>query len=358
MVKTFHQVNAEKNQQPAPDSSQADHRVDGFAPRTFHQKQQQKDLSAMSQPAAPPTNAPKALFQPTVQAVADEHSLALVQTAITQLALDDYQFQDSEIQRACLLKATIRVDDPAYVTDYGAEASQLSESILNQLNTVTRTDYADGVKKYLALILQDTQKVDVDAIRAATNPSFFDRLFSKAVSNKAAFTELERNIRNNSALCQDRLNQLKKTQQIFTELFQKNEQQFKSLTLYLLAGQVRLEEEQVKLQQTDQQARDVFAQQAQLDKKDALARFERRLHTLKVLRHTVLLRIGQLRLEQKNTLTLIDQANETINLVIPAWRQQILALFSLSASDTDSELYQQLAATQESLNKKLLSLGN
>jgi hypothetical protein len=101
----------------------------------------------------------------------------------------------------------------------------------------------------------------------------------------------------------------------------------------------------------------VFAHQAQLDKKDALSRFERRLQTLKVLRHTVLLRIGQLRLEQKNTLTLIDQANEMLNLMIPAWRQQIMALFSLSSSDNNSELYAQLAATQESLNKQLLSLS-
>ncbi|HMY28887.1 MAG TPA: hypothetical protein PK212_05730, partial [Agitococcus sp.] len=76
-----------------------------------------------------------------------------------------------------------------------------------------------------------------------------------------------------------------------------------------------------------------------------------------VLRHTVLLRIGQLRLEQQNTLTLIDQANETLNLVVPAWKQQILALFSLSSSDNNSLLYQQLADTQQSLHQKLLSLN-
>jgi hypothetical protein len=29
---------------------------------------------------------------------------------------------------------------------------------------LTRSDYADGVRKYLALILEATQKVDIDAI--------------------------------------------------------------------------------------------------------------------------------------------------------------------------------------------------
>jgi DNA-binding MarR family transcriptional regulator len=66
--------------------------------------------------------------------------------------------------------------------------------------------------------------------------------------------------------------------------------------------------------------------------------------------------MGQLRLEQKNTLMLIDHANETINLVIPAWRQQVLALFSLSPNDNVSELYEKLATTQQTLQKNLLSL--
>jgi uncharacterized protein YaaN involved in tellurite resistance len=93
--------------------------------------------------------------------------------------------------------------------------------------------------------------------------------------------ELERDIKSNMTFCQNRLNQLKKTQQVFGELFTKNEQQFRELTVYLLAGQLRLEEEQQVLQQSPEQANNVFAHQAQLDKKDALSRFERRCKPLK-----------------------------------------------------------------------------
>lgn len=355
MVKTFHQVNDSKNaalgtQAPADNA---------FIPKTFHQ-QQTRQASAPTSTAITSMDshspAPKALFKPTVQATIDEDNRQLLESAIQRLALNDYQFLEVELSRALLLQGTIAVNDPSYVTDYGADASQQSESILNQLTTVTRSDYADGVRKYLQLILLDTQKINVDGLRTATNPSFFDRLFSKGVSDKAGFIELERNIKNHCALCQDRLNQLKKTQQIFSDLFQKNEQQFRSLTVYLLAGQLRLESEQQLLAQQQPAKQDVFAQQAVADQQDALARFQRRLQTLALLRHTVLLRIGQLRLEQKNTLTLIDQANETINLVIPAWRQQVLALFSLTTNDNHDVLYQQLASTQATLSQKLQSL--
>lgn len=346
MVKTFHQKNVEKNQQMTI-SSPVIVTDNEITPKTFHGKQS----SVMD------NNQPKPLFKPNTQAIADEQSLQQVQGSIARLQLDDYEFSASDIAKATLLKTAIRIDDPSYVTDYGAEASQQSEAILNQLNTVSRTDYAEGVRKYLGYILTDTQKVDIEAISKGGEKSFFSRLFSNGISTKSDFLGLERDIKSNMTFCQNRLNQLKKTQQLFAELFVKNEQQFKDLTLYLLAGQLRLEEEQQLMQQQNPVASTVFAQQALLDKQNALSRFERRLQTLKVLRHTVLLRIGQLRLEQQNTLTLIDQANETLNLVVPAWRQQILALFSLASSDNNSQLYQQLDDTQQSLHQKLLSLN-
>ncbi len=347
MVKTFHQKNAEKSQ-PTTDSATSEPVI---TPKTFHQRQTDKPLMDSPTPAAP-----KALFQPTVENSVDDDSRQHLELAIARLELDDYQFDDTELSRAHLLQTAIQLDDSSYVTDYGAEASQQSESILNQLTTVTRSDYADGVRKYLGLILEATQKVDIDAISSAT-PSLFNRFFSSSVNNKARFMELERDIKSNMTFCQNRLNQLKKSQQIFGELFQKNEQQFRSLTVYLLAGQLRLEQEQLIVENTPEATQNLFARQAQQDKKDSLARFQRRLHTLKILRHTVLLRMAQLRLEQKNTLTLIDHATETINLVIPAWRQQILALFSLSPNDSAIALQEQLATTQHTLSQKLLSLN-
>jgi len=347
VVKTFHKENDKKNQQTTTSSPATVTDNIDITPKTFHGKQS----TVMD------NNQPKPLFKPNIQATTDEQSVQQVQGSIARLQLDDYEFSSSEINKATLLKAAIRIDDPSYVTDYGAEACQQSEAILTQLNTVSRTDYAEGVRKYLGYILTDTQKVDIEAISKGGERSFFSRLFSNGISNKSDFLGLERDIKSNMTFCQNRLNQLKKTQQLFAELFAKNEQQFKDLTLYLLAGQLRLEEEQQLMQQQEPVAANVFAQQALIDKQNALSRFERRLQTLKVLRHTVLLRIGQLRLEQQNTLTLIDQANETLNLVVPAWKQQILALFSLSSSDNNSLLYQQLADTQASLHQKLLSLN-
>ena len=126
--------------------------------KTFHQKNAEKNTATPSVVTddSASSNQPKALFKPNIQATIEANDLALVNEAIIRLDLDDHAFNQSELNKAILLKSTIRIDDASYVTDYGSEASQHSESILNQLNTITRTDYADGVRSYLAKILEAT----------------------------------------------------------------------------------------------------------------------------------------------------------------------------------------------------------
>ena len=62
-------------------------------------------------------------------------------------------------------------------------------------------------------------------------------------------------------------------------------------------------------------------------------------------------------LEQKNIHALIDQTHETITLLIPAWRQQVMALFSATPADSQTALYEQLASTQQALQERLQALN-
>ena len=51
-------------------------------------------------------------------------------------------------------------------------------------------------------------------------------------------------------------------------------------------------------------------------------RFERRIHNLMLIRQTILMRMSQLRLEENNFLTLIDQTNDILTFVIPTWNNK------------------------------------
>jgi hypothetical protein len=43
--------------------------------------------------------------------------------------------------------------------------------------------------------------------------------------------------------------------------------------------------------------------------------------------------------------------------VIPAWRQQVMALFSASAGDAHAELFDRLATTQHALQERLQAIN-
>ena len=100
MVKTFHQKNAEKNATSTPIVSDD---TAFFTPKTFHSKN-----TAIMDNAN--TNQPKALFEPSVQATIDDQGLALINEAIVRLDLDDHAFNQAELNKALLLKNTIRVE--------------------------------------------------------------------------------------------------------------------------------------------------------------------------------------------------------------------------------------------------------
>ena len=51
-----------------------------------------------------------------------------------------------------------------------------------------------------------------------------------------------------------------------------------------------------------------------------------------------------------------DKTDETINLVIPVWKQQVMALLAAGPSESRAELHAQLEATQRLLTKQMSSL--
>ena len=318
--------------------------------KTFH------DLS----PAVSPEPAgPAPLFPEAVQVrdIADPAARARIEDTARRLEMADFQFLDVEISRVRQLEETIRLDDPLYISEYATEISQFSEQILNRLTEITQLRHMEMVRHHLLNILACVRRVDPATL---LNPGVGARLralFGSVVLDREGFTQLERDLTAAVAACLQQLVLLKKTQQLFVDLFDKNELQFRGLTIHVLAGELRLEDERASIADTETGAdSDLFVRQGLIDRRDAMERFERRLHTLKVLRQTVLLRIGQLRLEQKNMHTLIDQTDETINLVIPVWKQQVMALLAAGPSESRAELHAQLEATQRLLTKQMSSL--
>lgn len=352
MIKTFHELNSDK---PAPEPASLAPGSSLFASLEARKHGQ----NAPEVPPAQPDNAapPKPVFRPAVHAEVSAEQRAGVEAAVRELKLDDFIFADAEISRILLLQDSIRLDDPTYVGEFGGDLSLFSDSILNRLAEISQSQYPAQIRHYLGAILQLTRKVNLEALKEGSGGGFLKSLFTRGVSDREGFRQIEHEITAIAASCLERLALLKKAQQAFVDLLEKNELQFRAITTQMVAGQLRAARERQLLETSNPVEGDFFARQQHQDRLDALARFERRLHNLSLLRHTVLLRMSQLRLEQKNTHSLIDQTHETITLVIPAWRQQVMALFSAAAGDSQAELYSRLESTQLALQERLQAIN-
>lgn len=156
--------------------------------------------------------------------------------------------------------------------------------------------------------------------------------------------------------------ELKKLSSNFEGMYRVNLEQYRFLTLLILAGEKVLEEEKLKTQRQEVALleQDMLKSQRLSDLKEDAVRFERRLYDLKISRTISIQQAPQIRLIQKNADMLAESIRSTIASSIPLWKSQMAMCLGMqriqkglqavsSVKDTTNAL---LLANSE-MNKKL-----
>lgn len=290
-------------------------------------------------------NTAKPLFKPSVLTIISEQDDKRISTLLINMGFTDFVLATHEKTRILFLCDDMNVDDHSFVSDYGTDIN--SDESLSTLTAITQSSSIVGIRSSLASIMEKISLVDIDALRG--NRSFFS-IFSKKVSTKDDFFALDKEIMNEVRMCMKHLEKLKQLFPSFNNVDEETEKQFRKLTVYIIAGQLRIDLEKSTMSNTTQT--DFFAAQTMNDHKESVSRFERRVQNLALIRQTMLLRMSQLRLELKNILALVDQTTEIISVVIPTWKQQVLTVFS-SNTALANDFYDVLEKTQKSMQEKL-----
>ena len=134
---------------------------------------------------------------------------------------------------------------------------------------------------------------------------------------------------------------------MFDSLYDKNLEYFKSLQLYIQAGEEKLSELRTitlpKLRQEAAVSSDPMAGQVVADFENTLDRFEKKVHDLKLSKTIAIQTAPQLRLIQNNDRMLVERVQSAIYNAIPLWKNQIIIALGLSRQ-------QQLLKTQRAIN--------
>ena len=299
------------------------------------------------EPVSAPAQAPAAA---AVQAAPAPEKAAEKPMEPVSAEEDSLNFDNlTEQEKAAVLAFVERIDihNSETVLKYGNAAqmkiSQFSDKILEDV----KTKDTGAISDMLTQLVAELKGFDVDEGKKG---GFFG-LFKKAGSNlaqlKAKFDKVEENVAEIVSALQTHQKQLISDALMLDELYKQNEQYYHELTLYIIAGELKLkrlrEEELPPLLAKAQETADPADAQAANDFSQLIARFEKRIHDLKLTRMVSVQMGPQIRLMQTNDNVLAERIQSTIANTVPLWKSQMV--IALGMTHAEEALKAQKAVT-------------
>ena len=252
--------------------------------------------------------------------------------------------------------AKIDVMDSTQVLQYGASAqnkiSEFSDSVLEDVKTKNVGDVGD----LLANLVSEIKSFD-SAINTS-EPKGLAKLFHSVKKEVnyivAKYNKIENNIDTIEKGLENNKLQLLKDINLFDTMYDKNLDYFKEISLYIIAGERKLEELKTKvlpeLKKKAEESNDQIEIQKVNDMETQINRFEKKLYDLKTTRIISIQMAPQIRLLQNNDAELVEKIQSSITNTIPLWKNQIV--LALGISNSKKALKQQQAVSQ--LTKDML----
>ena len=311
----------------------------------------QAETEAPAQGTAQPAAAAAAVQEapaPEAPAQAEEKKeepLTPVDAADDSLNFDNL----SPEEQAAVLAFVDRIDihNSETVLKYGNAAqtkiSQFSDKILEDVKTKDTGAISDMLTKLVA----ELKGFDVDEGKKGGLFGLFKKAGNNITQLRAKYDKVEENVAEIITTLQGHQKQLISDCKMLDELYAQNEQYYHELTLYIIAGELKLkklrEEELPPLLAKAQQTADPADAQVANDFSQLIERFEKRIHDLKLTRMVSVQMGPQIRLMQNNDNVLAERIQSTVANTIPLWKSQMV--IAMGMQHAESALNAQKAVT-------------
>ena len=312
---------------------------------------EQAETEAPAQETAQPAAAAAAVQEapaPEAPAQAEEKKeepLTPVDAADDSLNFDNL----SPEEQAAVLAFVDRIDihNSETVLKYGNAAqtkiSQFSDKILEDVKTKDTGAVSDMLTKLVA----ELKGFDVDEGKKGGLFGLFKKAGNNIAQLRAKYDKVEENVAEIITALQGHQKQLISDCKMLDELYAQNEQYYHELTLYIIAGELKLkelrEEELPPLLAKAQQTADPADAQIANDFSQLIGRFEKRIHDLKLTRMVSVQMGPQIRLMQNNDNVLAERIQSTVANTIPLWKSQMV--IAMGMQHAESALNAQKAVT-------------
>ena len=275
-------------------------------------------------------------------------------------ALDE-TFTPEELEQIKQFAGKIDVTNPDHVMLYGADAqkkvSEFSDTILASVKNTDSGEVGDILTKLI------TELKGFDGV--TDQPKGLAKLFFSAKKQMAAiqarYDVVSANVETIAGNLEQHQVQLLKDVAMFNQLYDKNLEYFRELSMYIAAGEMRLAEVRATdleaLRKKAEETGDTMDAQAAKDLADQCDRFEKKTHDLKLTRQVALQMAPQIRMLQNNNALLVERIQSTLVNTLPLWKNQMVLAIGLQHSQQAMKAQKAVTdATNELLRKNAETL--
>jgi uncharacterized protein YaaN involved in tellurite resistance len=245
----------------------------------------------------------------------------------------------SEAEQAAVREFSEKIDvlNTEQVMNYGSAAQKNISEFSDAALATVRTKDLGEVGHMLGDLVVELKGLNFDTEEKKGFLGLFKKGQQSLASLKAQYDKAEVNVDKIVESLQKHEVTLLKDITMMDKMYEKNEEYMKELTMYILAGKLKIEHlRQVELPEYVKKANETGLPedaQAANDFANMIGRFEKKIHDLELTRMISVQMSPQIRMVQNNDSLMAEKIRTSIVNTIPLWKNQMVMALSLYHSE-------------------------
>ena len=278
------------------------------------------------------------------------------QKDITAHYLENTKLTEAEQKMVDDFSEKIDLNDSGIVLQYGSAAQKKIADFSDNALEGVRTKDLGEVGNMITDLVAELKGFNIEPEEKKGFFSIFKKAGSGIAKLKTKYDKAEVNVDRITGVLEDHQNQLLTDIVMLDKMYENNISYFKELTMYILAGKKKLEQERattlIELEEKAKTSGLAEDAQAANDFANLCDRFEKKLHDLEMTRTFSIQMAPQIRLIQNGDTLMAEKIQSTINNTIPLWKNQMVLALGLAHSKAAVEAQREVSDLTNELLKK------
>ena len=278
------------------------------------------------------------------------------QKDITAHYLENTKLTEAEQKMVDDFSEKIDLNDSGIVLQYGSAAQKKIADFSDNALEGVRTKDLGEVGNMITDLVAELKGFNIEPEEKKGFFSIFKKAGSGIAKLKTKYDKAEVNVDRITGVLEDHQNQLLTDIVMLDKMYENNLSYFKELTMYILAGKKKLEQERattlIELEEKAKTSGLAEDAQAANDFANLCDRFEKKLHDLEMKRTISIQMAPQIRIIQNGDTLMAEKIQSTINNTIPLWKNQMVLALGLAHSKAAVEAQREVSDLTNELLKK------